>query len=202
MQRISVHSGSPGFITDAADLPFRSPGAVAVQDRSPRMVTSLVTSRTGSARTATGPRPGTGPVRCTRPGYAGVFFRLACPRPQAVRHHLTADTADRVFRPPGAAAAQGRSLRMVTSQPPRRRERMDRFEEAVQILHSLLGQPRTTFSGEHFQLQDAPCQPARSRTGAAASRRWRRAAHTAARARRRARRCAGAARPRRAGRAG
>ncbi|HTA09229.1 MAG TPA: TIGR03560 family F420-dependent LLM class oxidoreductase [Streptosporangiaceae bacterium] len=40
------------------------------------------------------------------------------------------------------------------------RERMDRFEEAVQILLSLLRQPRTTFAGEYFQLQDAPCQPA------------------------------------------
>jgi F420-dependent oxidoreductase-like protein len=40
------------------------------------------------------------------------------------------------------------------------RERMDRFEEAVQILRSLLGQPRTTFRGHYFQLQDAPSQPA------------------------------------------
>ena len=40
------------------------------------------------------------------------------------------------------------------------RERMDRFEEAVQILRSLLDQPRTTFSGQYFQLQDAPNQPA------------------------------------------
>ena len=39
------------------------------------------------------------------------------------------------------------------------RERMDRFEEAVQILRSLLDQPRTTFSGQYFQLQDAPAQP-------------------------------------------
>jgi F420-dependent oxidoreductase-like protein len=39
------------------------------------------------------------------------------------------------------------------------RERMDRFTEAVQILRSLLDQPRTTFSGQYFQLQDAPCQP-------------------------------------------
>ena len=39
------------------------------------------------------------------------------------------------------------------------RERMDRFSEAVQILRSLLSQARTTFSGEYFQLQDAPCQP-------------------------------------------
>jgi F420-dependent oxidoreductase-like protein len=39
------------------------------------------------------------------------------------------------------------------------RERMDRFNEAVQILHSLLSQPRTTFSGQYFHLQDAPCQP-------------------------------------------
>jgi F420-dependent oxidoreductase-like protein len=40
------------------------------------------------------------------------------------------------------------------------RERMDRFSEAVQILRSLLGQSRTTFAGQYFQLDDAPCQPA------------------------------------------
>jgi len=40
------------------------------------------------------------------------------------------------------------------------RERMDRFEEAVQILRSLLSQPRTTFTGQYFRLQDAPNQPA------------------------------------------
>ena len=40
------------------------------------------------------------------------------------------------------------------------RERLDRFEEAVQILRSLLDQPRTTFPGQYFQLADAPAQPA------------------------------------------
>jgi F420-dependent oxidoreductase-like protein len=40
------------------------------------------------------------------------------------------------------------------------RERMDRFEEAAQILRSLLDQPRTTFKGTYFQLSDAPNQPA------------------------------------------
>jgi F420-dependent oxidoreductase-like protein len=40
------------------------------------------------------------------------------------------------------------------------RERMDRFEEAAQILHSLLRQPRTTFSGQYFDVADAPNQPA------------------------------------------
>jgi F420-dependent oxidoreductase-like protein len=40
------------------------------------------------------------------------------------------------------------------------RERMDRFEEAAQILRSLLGEPRTTFEGTYFQLSDAPNQPA------------------------------------------
>ncbi len=39
-------------------------------------------------------------------------------------------------------------------------ERMDRFEEAAQILRSLLGRPRTTFSGRYFRLVDAPNQPA------------------------------------------
>jgi F420-dependent oxidoreductase-like protein len=40
------------------------------------------------------------------------------------------------------------------------RERLDRFEEAVQVLLSLLRQPRTSVAGQYFQLQDAPCQPA------------------------------------------
>jgi F420-dependent oxidoreductase-like protein len=40
------------------------------------------------------------------------------------------------------------------------RERMDRFDEAVQILRSLLTEPRTTFSGQYFELRDAPAQPA------------------------------------------
>jgi alkanesulfonate monooxygenase SsuD/methylene tetrahydromethanopterin reductase-like flavin-dependent oxidoreductase (luciferase family) len=40
------------------------------------------------------------------------------------------------------------------------RERMDRFEEAVQILRSLLTEPRTTFEGKYFQVTDAPAQPA------------------------------------------
>src|SRR6202046_1732479 len=39
------------------------------------------------------------------------------------------------------------------------RERMDRFEEAVQIVHSMLSQGRTTFAGQYFQVQDAPNQP-------------------------------------------
>lgn len=37
--------------------------------------------------------------------------------------------------------------------------RLDRFEEAVEITTSLLRESRTTFSGEHYQLQDAPCEP-------------------------------------------
>jgi F420-dependent oxidoreductase-like protein len=40
------------------------------------------------------------------------------------------------------------------------RERMDRFEEAVQILRSLLREPRTTFTGQYFDVRDAPNQPA------------------------------------------
>jgi F420-dependent oxidoreductase-like protein len=39
------------------------------------------------------------------------------------------------------------------------RERLDRFAEAVQILRSLLDEPRTTFAGRYFQLADAPNQP-------------------------------------------
>jgi F420-dependent oxidoreductase-like protein len=39
-------------------------------------------------------------------------------------------------------------------------ERMDRFEEAVEVIVSMLRQPRTTFKGRYFQLDDAPNQPA------------------------------------------
>jgi F420-dependent oxidoreductase-like protein len=38
-------------------------------------------------------------------------------------------------------------------------ERLDRFEEAVQILISMLRSPRTTFTGKFFQITDAPNQP-------------------------------------------
>jgi F420-dependent oxidoreductase-like protein len=40
------------------------------------------------------------------------------------------------------------------------RERMDRFTEAVQILYSMLREPRTTVDGQYFQIQNAPNQPA------------------------------------------
>jgi alkanesulfonate monooxygenase SsuD/methylene tetrahydromethanopterin reductase-like flavin-dependent oxidoreductase (luciferase family) len=40
------------------------------------------------------------------------------------------------------------------------RDRSDRFEETVQVVASLLRQPRTTFDGRHFTLTDAPNQPA------------------------------------------
>lgn len=40
------------------------------------------------------------------------------------------------------------------------KDRVDRFEEAIQIIRSLLGNERTTFSGRHFHVDDAPCRPA------------------------------------------
>jgi F420-dependent oxidoreductase-like protein len=40
------------------------------------------------------------------------------------------------------------------------KERMDRFEEAVTIIESMLHGPRTTFEGRFFQIADAPNQPA------------------------------------------
>jgi F420-dependent oxidoreductase-like protein len=39
-------------------------------------------------------------------------------------------------------------------------ERMDRFEEAVEVIISMLREPRTTFTGKYFQLTDATNQPA------------------------------------------
>src|SRR5581483_374257 len=40
------------------------------------------------------------------------------------------------------------------------KERLDRFEEATQILLGLLREQRTTFEGKYFQVKDAPNQPA------------------------------------------
>jgi F420-dependent oxidoreductase-like protein len=40
------------------------------------------------------------------------------------------------------------------------KERLDRFEEACEVLTGLLRQQRTTFDGAHYRLQDAPSQPA------------------------------------------
>ena len=40
------------------------------------------------------------------------------------------------------------------------KQRLDRFEEAVDILASLLREKRTTFAGTYFQVTDAPNQPA------------------------------------------
>lgn len=39
------------------------------------------------------------------------------------------------------------------------RERVDRFAEAIQVIRSLLCEPTTTFTGEHYRLADALCEP-------------------------------------------
>ncbi|MGH8995713.1 MAG: TIGR03560 family F420-dependent LLM class oxidoreductase, partial [Acidimicrobiales bacterium] len=38
-------------------------------------------------------------------------------------------------------------------------ERLDRFDEAVQIIESMLHEPRTSFEGRYFTVSDAPNQP-------------------------------------------
>jgi F420-dependent oxidoreductase-like protein len=40
------------------------------------------------------------------------------------------------------------------------KERLDRFEEACAVLTGLLREPRTTFAGAHYEVSDAPNQPA------------------------------------------
>jgi len=37
--------------------------------------------------------------------------------------------------------------------------RVSRFEEAIQIVRSLLAEPRTSFSGRFYDITDAPCDP-------------------------------------------
>ncbi len=39
------------------------------------------------------------------------------------------------------------------------KQRMDRFEEGVQVVRSLLCEEHTTFSGEYYQLTQARCEP-------------------------------------------
>ena len=39
------------------------------------------------------------------------------------------------------------------------KERLDRFEEACQVLSSLLRERRTTFAGDYYRVTDAPNQP-------------------------------------------
>jgi F420-dependent oxidoreductase-like protein len=39
------------------------------------------------------------------------------------------------------------------------RIRMDRFAEGVEVIHSLLTQPTTSFSGRYYHLSDARCEP-------------------------------------------
>ncbi len=39
------------------------------------------------------------------------------------------------------------------------KDRVDRFEEAIQIVQSMLRNSRTTFAGSHFAFTDAPCEP-------------------------------------------
>lgn len=39
------------------------------------------------------------------------------------------------------------------------KDRVDRFEEGIRIVRSLLTNDRTTFVGKHFTITDAPCQP-------------------------------------------
>lgn len=38
-------------------------------------------------------------------------------------------------------------------------ERVDRFDEAVQVVRSLLDRPTTTFEGRHYRLTNALCEP-------------------------------------------
>ena len=37
--------------------------------------------------------------------------------------------------------------------------RVSRFEEAIQVVRSLVREPTTTFHGAHYHVTDAPCQP-------------------------------------------
>ncbi len=40
------------------------------------------------------------------------------------------------------------------------KQRVDRFEEAIQVIRSLLDEDRTTFNGQYYTITDAPSEPA------------------------------------------
>lgn len=58
----------------------------------------------------------------------------------------------------GAGWNQDESDALGIRLPPLK-ERMDQFEEGVQVIIALLSQPRPNFSGQHFTLADAWCEP-------------------------------------------
>jgi alkanesulfonate monooxygenase SsuD/methylene tetrahydromethanopterin reductase-like flavin-dependent oxidoreductase (luciferase family) len=58
----------------------------------------------------------------------------------------------------GAAWAE-REFRAYGMPFPPITERYARADEALQIVKALWGQPRTTFKGRYYQLDDAPCEP-------------------------------------------
>ena len=58
----------------------------------------------------------------------------------------------------GAGWNQDESDALGIRLPPLK-ERMDQFEEGVQVIIELLSQPRANFNGRHFTLTDAWCEP-------------------------------------------
>ena len=56
----------------------------------------------------------------------------------------------------GWHADEHRRYGIELPEPP---ERVDRFAEAVEIISLLMSQPRTTFHGTHYRLDDAPLEP-------------------------------------------
>jgi F420-dependent oxidoreductase-like protein len=58
----------------------------------------------------------------------------------------------------GAGWNQDESDALGIRLPPLK-ERMDQFEEGVEVIVELLSQPRANFSGQHFTLTDAWCEP-------------------------------------------
>jgi F420-dependent oxidoreductase-like protein len=56
----------------------------------------------------------------------------------------------------GWHADEHRRYGLELPEPP---ERVDRFEEAVELISLLMAQERTTYAGRHYQLDDAPLEP-------------------------------------------
>src|SRR4029079_8819995 len=83
-------------------------------------------------------------------------------RPPSVLANIAATTdiisAGRLIIGLGAGWNQDESDALGIRLPPVK-ERMDQFEEGVQVIVALLSLPRANFSGQHFTLRDAWCEP-------------------------------------------
>ena len=137
----------------AAGTGSGSPTTTCRTPRTARYPTATRTSAGRSCRLSPRPRRGSASARsCHR--HRCTIRRCS---PTGSRRSITSRTVARC----SASAPVGRSTNTgaygIELAPPG--ERVGRFDESIQIVRSLLDQPRTTFAGRYYTIDDAPCAP-------------------------------------------